>query len=154
MRLNDGRVRLLHERYEAGATLQELAEEFRINRDTAMQHVKRAGLRPRWRILSSDDVAKAAMMYSSGRFLATVGDSFRRRHRHDPTSIPTFWRSDPTPKRVDILEKEDPGELVLNQVAAILFSSAQLPHRLATLTFYSMISHNILVRGDRAVAGR
>lgn len=73
IRLNPTQLNSLLDRYRAGATHDDLAVEFKINRDTAMEHVKRAGLRPRWRILTFDDVNRAAALYRAGMSLATVG---------------------------------------------------------------------------------
>lgn len=73
VRLNATQVERLLRRYNAGATFQELADDFQINRLTAMEHVKRAGLRPRWRILTPDDITRAADLYRSGQSLDQVG---------------------------------------------------------------------------------
>ena len=60
IRLVTAQMNRLLDRYRAGATYRDLADEFQINRCTAIEHVRRAGLRPRWRILRSEEIIRAS----------------------------------------------------------------------------------------------
>jgi len=60
--------------YREGANQQDLAMKFDINRLTVMEHVKRARIRPRWRILTPEDMIHAINLYQAGQSLEQVGD--------------------------------------------------------------------------------
>lgn len=73
IQLNAKQVRHLIERYETGATVYELANEFQINRRTVSDHLKAEGVRMRMQSLAISQVEEAIRLYSSGVALAEVG---------------------------------------------------------------------------------
>jgi IS30 family transposase len=78
--LNDTERTRLAERYEAGATIRELALEFGIARGTASRHLKLAGAEVRGRSMNPDEVAEAARLYATGLSTTAVGDQLGRHH--------------------------------------------------------------------------
>jgi Helix-turn-helix domain len=63
--------------YEAGATVYELAERFKIHRVTVAEHLHRQQVCLRRRSLSSDQIEEAAQLYLAGWSLARVGGHFK-----------------------------------------------------------------------------
>jgi hypothetical protein len=76
--LSEARVDELVARYEAGATVPVLIEEFRIHRSTVLNHLKRRGVhtRVKRRVLTDQQVAEAAKQYRAGDSLATIGKRY------------------------------------------------------------------------------
>jgi predicted DNA-binding protein YlxM (UPF0122 family) len=72
--LKEPEVQELVAAYEAGATLRQLAERFRITKQTVSNRLKREGITPRWRKLTEADVDEAVRLYGQGLSLARVGD--------------------------------------------------------------------------------
>jgi lambda repressor-like predicted transcriptional regulator len=64
------------QRYEAGESAAALAREFGVDRQTLVNHLKRAGVEVRYRIVDQIDVAEAQELYASGLSLAGVGERF------------------------------------------------------------------------------
>ncbi|CAM3665819.1 hypothetical protein NOMA109596_06015 [Nocardioides marinus] len=67
-------------RYQAGATVYELAREFSIARGTASKHLKAAGVTLRCGSLSAEEIAQAIELYIEGLSLVTVGKELGRDH--------------------------------------------------------------------------
>jgi len=65
-------------RYQSGSTVVQVAKEFGINRETALDHLKRAGIarRPHVRKLTDQLVQKAADLYATGLSLKNVAKQF------------------------------------------------------------------------------
>jgi hypothetical protein len=59
--------------YESGATLEELARNFRIHRGTAADILERSGVARRGKGPSEQDIRRAIRMYESGQSTATIG---------------------------------------------------------------------------------
>ena len=77
-RLKQKAVDQLVERYQAGASVRELAVEFGIARTTVLEHLERRGVprRASTRKLTDADVQVAAHYYRTGESLETVGKRF------------------------------------------------------------------------------
>jgi transposase-like protein len=77
-RLPDDIVQQLVFRYQGGASVVQLAREFGINRETALEHLKRAGIarRPHVRKLTDQLVAEAGRLYATGLSLKNVAARF------------------------------------------------------------------------------
>ena len=77
-RLPDDIVQQLVFRYQSGTTVIELAKEFGINRETALEHLKRAGIsrRPHVRKLTDELVHSAGRLYATGLSLKNVAQHF------------------------------------------------------------------------------
>jgi DNA-directed RNA polymerase specialized sigma24 family protein len=73
-RLKDAEVDELVAAYEAGATVYQLADRFRINRRTVSKIIKRRGVETRWQRLTEADVDEAEHLYAQGWSLARVGE--------------------------------------------------------------------------------
>ncbi len=73
-RLKDTEVSELVSAYEAGATVYQLAEQFRINRRTVSKTLKRQGVETRWQRLTEADVDEAEYLYAQGWSLARIGE--------------------------------------------------------------------------------
>lgn len=73
-RLKDHEIKELVTAYEAGSTLRQLAERFKIERRTVSNIVKRQGVATRWRRLSEADVDKAEHLYTQGWSTARIAD--------------------------------------------------------------------------------
>ena len=75
-RLPDDIVQQLVFRYQGGRTVTQLAHEFGINRDTALEHLIRAGIarRPNVRKLTDQLVQEAAELYATGLSLKNVAE--------------------------------------------------------------------------------
>lgn len=76
-RLKDHEVKELVAAYEAGSTLRQLAERFKIERRTVSNILKRQGVSTRWRRLSEADVDKAEHLYAQGWSTARIADLFK-----------------------------------------------------------------------------
>jgi len=77
---------LLVKRYDAGATVYDLAREFTISRSTASRQLKTAGVVLRNGPLSSDEIARATELYATGLSTAAVGQQLGR-------DAGTVWRA-------------------------------------------------------------
>lgn len=75
-RLESEEIARLLERYRAGVKIDDLAAEFAVNRNTVMEHVRRAGA-PRRRNVVMDRLEEARELYDRGWSLAKVADHFR-----------------------------------------------------------------------------
>jgi lambda repressor-like predicted transcriptional regulator len=75
-KLANEEVSRLVEAYQAGATVYELAEEFKIHRTTVSLHLERAGVTMRRLGLSEEQIAAAILLYQQGWSLARLGDKF------------------------------------------------------------------------------
>lgn len=62
--------------YLAGATVYELAAEFKIHRSTVSEHLKRQGIDMRGQGLTRDQVREAAELYRNDWSLSRLGDRF------------------------------------------------------------------------------
>lgn len=77
-RLTDREVDDLVTQYEAGSTIDTLAQEFKIHRTTVMAHLERRGVPGRsTRKLSHRMVIEAARRYAGGETLAEIAAAFR-----------------------------------------------------------------------------
>lgn len=74
--LTDEEVDALVAMYEAGATVREVAECFRVHHTTALAHLKRRSIPLRRRGLASTDVPEATALYRQGLTLLEVGRRF------------------------------------------------------------------------------
>jgi DNA-binding CsgD family transcriptional regulator len=61
-------------KYQTGATVNELAQEFRIHRSTASSLLARNGIARRGRPLSHAQIDEALELYATGKSLASVGE--------------------------------------------------------------------------------
>jgi hypothetical protein len=68
----------LAERYQAGATVYDLAREFTISRATASKYLKAAGVQMRCGPLSQDEINRTIALYASGLSTAAVGKQLGR----------------------------------------------------------------------------
>ena len=59
--------------YEAGSTVYQLAEQFKINRRTVGEILKRHNVKTRWQRLTETDVDEAERLYAQGLSLARIG---------------------------------------------------------------------------------
>jgi hypothetical protein len=66
----------LSDAYQAGSSIREIPQHFKINRTTAHAHTKRLGLGRHHPRLSGGDLQAATEMYRSGRSLKAVGTHF------------------------------------------------------------------------------
>jgi len=69
--------------YQDGRTVYELADQFRIHRDTVSKLLAREGVPRRYRILDTAAIQHAADLYRSGQSLATIG----QRLQVNPTTV-------------------------------------------------------------------
>lgn len=78
VRLDEGEVEAVVEKYRAGRTLTQLATEFGVNQRTIATHLERCGVprRVNLRKMTADDVVEAARRYRTGDSLAIVGAKF------------------------------------------------------------------------------
>jgi transposase-like protein len=58
--------------YQAGSSIRELAQQFKINRTTVLGHVDRLGLPHRYPVLTTEEIEEAARLYRSGLSLTTL----------------------------------------------------------------------------------
>ena len=76
-RLKPAEIGELVARYQDGAKVRDLAADYRINRNTVIGHINRAGVRRHYPALMSEEIRKAAHLYRSGWSLAAIGSHFR-----------------------------------------------------------------------------
>ncbi|MDP9332214.1 MAG: hypothetical protein M3Q30_02710 [Actinomycetota bacterium] len=93
-RLDPEEVDRLLERYRAGTKIDDLAAEFAINRNTVMEHVRRAGA-PRRRNVVMDRLEEACQLYEQGWSLARVAEHFGV----DPGTVGYAFRKAGLPRR-------------------------------------------------------
>lgn len=79
VRLSDKQVAELIAQHETGHSVRQLGAEFGINRETVLEHLKRAGVprRPNKRKLSDAQVAEAAELYRAALSLVKVAAHFK-----------------------------------------------------------------------------
>jgi hypothetical protein len=82
-RLTDVEIREIGEEYQAGMTIPEIANNRKINRDTASLALRRAGVPTRKVDLSPAQIAEAAGLYAEGWSLNRLG----RRYGVDPKTM-------------------------------------------------------------------
>jgi DNA-binding CsgD family transcriptional regulator len=70
----------LVERYEAGATTYDLADQFGIGRETVANRLKAEGIKLRRNKLSESDLARAVELYGAGLSTIKIGVILSRRH--------------------------------------------------------------------------
>ncbi|MCP4304937.1 MAG: helix-turn-helix domain-containing protein [bacterium] len=77
-RLKPDEVDELVTKYESGMSVKQLAEEFKINRGTVMDHLRRRGVETRRNVRKMDEeqVARLIQLYQSGLSLVDLGSSF------------------------------------------------------------------------------
>ncbi len=77
-RLPDDIVQQLGFRYQGGSSVVQIAKEFGVNRETALEHLKRAGIsrRPHVRKLTDQLVQEAGRLYETGLSLKNVAAQF------------------------------------------------------------------------------
>jgi DNA-binding CsgD family transcriptional regulator len=78
--LNATELAQLVERYEAGATTYDLADQFGIGRETVANRLKAEGIKLRRTKLTETDLARAIELYASGMSTIKIGDILARRH--------------------------------------------------------------------------
>jgi DNA-binding CsgD family transcriptional regulator len=83
-RLGPEHVSALVAQYQAGATVYELAERFKINRKTVSEHLHRQGVEMRRMGLETQQVDEAVRLYEQGRSLAWIA-------QHHRVSAGTVW---------------------------------------------------------------
>lgn len=71
--LRSSEVQQLQDDYRAGIPIKALCTRYAIGRETVYAHVRRAGISKRHPKLSSEEVAKAAELYTAGHSLLDVG---------------------------------------------------------------------------------
>lgn len=74
LRLNVSQVARLVDRYNAGATVYELANQFYIDRKTVSMHLRRQGVVSRYQPPSTELVDEMIRLYESGLSLVRVGE--------------------------------------------------------------------------------
>jgi transposase-like protein len=62
--------------YQAGAKVRDLADRYGINRNTVLEHIRRAGVRKHYPALIPEEVDEAARLYRSGKSLVSVSEHF------------------------------------------------------------------------------
>lgn len=77
-RLNPAEATRLAQDYAIGSTVSQLADSYGVHRTTVLAHLERQGIdrRRAQRVLTDDDIAQAAALYSSGRSLKATGSHF------------------------------------------------------------------------------
>jgi DNA-directed RNA polymerase specialized sigma24 family protein len=75
-KLKTDEVTHLVAQYQAGATVYELAGQFKINRKTVSLHLQRCGIKMRLQGLADEQVAVAAQLYEQGWSLSKLGTRF------------------------------------------------------------------------------
>ena len=76
-RLRSEEIAQLIADYRSGVKVKELAVSYRINRDTVIEHVRRAGgIRHCYPALVPEEIIEAVQLYQCGQSLATVGRHF------------------------------------------------------------------------------
>lgn len=90
-RLTPDRVRELVAQRNRGVEINELAEQFRVNRDTVINHLKQAGVTGRrWpgRTLDLRQLEEAGRLYESGMNVVAVGERFGVDRRYLRRALP------------------------------------------------------------------
>ena len=75
-RLADSDRNEVIDRYLAGETANALASIYDVNPATVFAILQRAGIKPRYRILTDGDIAAATAMYQNGQSLASIAKHF------------------------------------------------------------------------------
>jgi lambda repressor-like predicted transcriptional regulator len=75
-KLDPAQVATLVEAYEAGATLETLAQRYELHKRTIADHLRRRGVQPRYIALTDTDIRIAAKLYRQGLSLVAIGDRF------------------------------------------------------------------------------
>jgi hypothetical protein len=78
--LNATELAQLVERYEAGVTTYDLAEQFGIGRETVANRLKAEGIKLRRNKLTEADLARAIDLYGTGLSTIKIGVILGRRH--------------------------------------------------------------------------
>ncbi len=73
-RVTEKKAALIVEGYTAGKTVYELADEYRINRVTVSEVLKRQGVKLRRQPPTEEQIRQMARLYESGLSLKKVGD--------------------------------------------------------------------------------
>lgn len=73
-RLNDAQALLMANKYENGATVYQLAQEFGISRQTVSERLKKAGITMRQQSPRSELIDEMVALYKTGLSLTEVGD--------------------------------------------------------------------------------
>ena len=73
-RLNEAQALLMANKYQEGATVYQLAQEFGISRHTVSERLKRAGITMRQQSPRSELIDEMVGLYESGLSLAGIGD--------------------------------------------------------------------------------
>jgi lambda repressor-like predicted transcriptional regulator len=82
-RLSEPQLTELVAGYEAGASVYDLAERFKIHRQTVSQHLHRLGVTMRNQGLDEQQVDHAAVLYQQGWSLARIA----KRHHVEPGTV-------------------------------------------------------------------
>ena len=77
-RLTPSEITQLAQDYAAGSTVNQLAASYCVHRTTVLGHLEQQGVdrRRTHRVLTNDDVARAAALYSGGQSLKATGSLF------------------------------------------------------------------------------
>jgi Helix-turn-helix domain len=67
----------LVEAYKSGNSVNQLAQQFGIASRTASAILERHGIKRRYKILTSEDIARARKLYEAGASYATIGEHFK-----------------------------------------------------------------------------
>ena len=73
-RLNEAQALLMANKYQDGATVYQLAQEFGISRQTVSERLKKAGITMRQQSPRSELIDEMVGLYESGLSLAGIGD--------------------------------------------------------------------------------
>jgi hypothetical protein len=76
--LTDVQIVRLVERYQEGATVYRLAEEFQISRSTVGEHLHRQGVVLRRSPITPEEVTRAIALYQRGLSMVQVGQHLGR----------------------------------------------------------------------------
>ena len=78
--LNPTELNQIVERYQAGATVYDLADQFGVRRQTIAKQLKAQGVRLRCTSLTEAEIARAIELYATGLSTAKVGAQLGRDH--------------------------------------------------------------------------
>jgi DNA-binding CsgD family transcriptional regulator len=78
--LNATELSQLVERYEAGATTYDLADQFGIARETVARRLKAEGIKLRRTKITAADLSRAVELYATGLSTIKIGVILNRRH--------------------------------------------------------------------------
>ena len=76
-RLSKPQAQELVNAYRAGSTILQLAGQYRVNRNTVMAHLRRAGV-PRYSGWTAETTAEARQLYESGLSIAAIAEEMGR----------------------------------------------------------------------------